>query len=156
MTDQPHDDDLEPRRQQLAAMSRLYEEAVATDVSLHAVSFLACARLLTDIAGGNQDVARDVIHEPAGLEAAAREYEQLSDDARRALNSQIGEHWNVNINLAIRKLWHAAGVLRFKPTTIDPKHVALVAATYLSRDLDDVAAELEAAISGDPPLDEAA
>ncbi len=156
MTDQPHDDDLEPRRQQLAAMSRLYEEVIASDVSLHAVSFLACARLLTDIAGDDLNAVKNVIHRPAGFEAAAREYERLADDARRALHEQVGAHWNVNVNLAIRKLWHAAGVLHFQPDTIDPKHVALVAATYLSRDPDDVAAELEAAISGDPPLDEAA
>ncbi len=155
MTDQPNDDDLELRRRQLASMSRLYDEVLDSDVSVHAVNFLAIARLLCDIAGSDLHAAAAVIHEPAGLEAARSEYEHLTDEDRRELHEQIAEHWSLNVNLAVRKLWHAAAVLNFQPDTLDPKHVAMVAATYLSRDPDDVVAEVEAAISNDPPLDDA-
>ena len=42
-------------------------------------------------------------------------------------------------------MWHAANVLGFQATSLDPKHVALVAAMFLSRDAEDVLDELVAA-----------
>ena len=138
-------------------MSRLYDEVLDSDVTRHAVDFLARARLLLDIAGSDLAAAAAVIHAPAGLEATRSEYDQLSDEDRHELHQEVGQHWSLNVNLAVRKLWHAASVLRFRPDTMDPKHVALVAATYFSRDADDMIAELEASLSKDPPpLDDAA
>ena len=60
------------------------------------------------------------------------------------LHKLIGQHWTLNLNLAVRKLWHAAIVLGFQPDTLDPKHVAMTAATYLSRTPSDVLSELTA------------
>jgi hypothetical protein len=42
----------------------------------------------------------------------------------------------------VRRLWHAAEVLGYQPRTLDSKHLAMVAATYLSRAPDDVMREL--------------
>jgi hypothetical protein len=83
-------------------------------------------------------------------EAARREFDQLSEDARDELRKVVGQHWSLNVNLAVRKLWHAATVLGFKPDTLDPQHVAMLAATYLSREPDDVFAELTKATEKDP------
>jgi len=40
-------------------------------------------------------------------------------------------------------MFHAANVLGFQADSLDPKHVAIVAATYFSRSPDDVYAELK-------------
>jgi hypothetical protein len=55
----------------------------------------------------------------------------------------IGQHWSLNVNLAVRKLWHAAEMLGFQADTLDPKHVAMTAATHLSRDPLEVLGEIK-------------
>jgi hypothetical protein len=62
----------------------------------------------------------------------------------------VTQHWSLNVNLAVRRLWHAAQVLGYQAQTLDPQYVALVAATYLSRTPDDVIDELEGVIGGHP------
>jgi len=54
----------------------------------------------------------------------------------------MGKHWSLNLNLAVRSLWHAAETRGFKGDSIDPKHVALTAATYFSRDTEALIDEL--------------
>jgi hypothetical protein len=95
-----------------------------------------------DISGDDTDAAKNVIHTPAGREASSREYDELSDDERRELLETIAQHWCLNVNLAVRKLWHAACVLGFQPDTLDPKHVATTAGMYMSRNPGDVLAEM--------------
>lgn len=119
--------------EQFAAMSKLYDDAIDTEVSTHAMDFMARAQLLMDIAGDDIEAAKGSIHTGAGREAAMREYDELSDDDRHELLEVVAQHSALNLNLAVRKLWHAANVLGFKPDTLDPMHVAMTAATYLSR-----------------------
>jgi hypothetical protein len=115
------------------AMSNLYDQVMDSDVTVHAVDFICRAQLLMDIAGDDTDTAKSVIHTDAGREASIREYESVSDEDRHELLQVVGQHWSLNVHAAVKKLWHAATVLGFKPDTLDPKHVALTAATYLSR-----------------------
>jgi hypothetical protein len=151
ITDHTPDDEF--IREQLAGMSALYDQVLDSDVTLSAIDFMARAKLVMDIAGDDLAAAGAVVHAPAGREAAKREYDQLSDEARADLHQLVGQHWSLNVNLAVRKLWHAANVLGFKPDTLNPQMVAMVAATYLSREPDDLYAELARAAGGDPPMD---
>jgi hypothetical protein len=104
------------------------------------VDFLARAHLLTQIA--DLETATEFIHKPEGSEAARREWDDLNDDDRKGITELVAKHWSLNVNLAVRRLWHAAEVLGFQADTLDPKHVALVAAIYLSRTPEDVLEEL--------------
>ena len=135
-----------PEEGRLAAQSALYDEVLESPVTDHAVDFLCRAQLLLRIADDQPEAAKDVIHSDAGHQAALREYEQLSDDDRQKVHESVAQHWSLNVNLAVRKLWHAAEVLGFKADTLDPKHVAMVAATYISRSPADVYAELAEAV----------
>ena len=111
-----------------------------TPVTEHALDFLCRARC-----SPNHDRAR---HRPAGgphhagHQAARREWDQLSDDDRAEVLAVISQHWSLNLNLAVRKMFHAASVLGFQADRLDPKHVAIVAASYLSRSPADVYDEL--------------
>lgn len=126
------------------AMSRLYDEVLDSSITERAVNFLARSHVLCEIA--DVEVAKDFVHRPEGREAARREWDDMDDDGRRAVTEMVAAHWSVNVNLAVRRLWHAARVLGFQPGTLDPQHVALVAASYLSRAPADVVDELEAII----------
>ena len=142
----PHDDDLAHGRE-LKAQETLYEEVRDSPVTAHAVDFLARAHLLTEIA--DLETAKEFIHSDAGREAARREWDDLTDDDRKEITIVVAKHWSLNVNLAVRRLWHAAAVLGFQPDTLDPKHVAMVAATYLSRPPEDVFKELTRATAAD-------
>jgi hypothetical protein len=124
----------------LKAQEELYEQVLDSPVTTHAVDFLARAHLLTQIA--DLETAKEFIHKPEGSEAARREWDDLNDDDRKGITELVAKHWSLNVNLAVRRLWHAAEVLGFQADTLDPKHVALVAAIYLSRTPEDVLEEL--------------
>lgn len=134
-----NDDDL---GRELKAQEALYDEVLDSNVTTHAVDFLARAHLLTEIA--DIDTAKHFIHKPEGSEAARREWDDMDDEGRTEVTELVAQHWSLNVNLAVRRLWHAAKVLGFQPDTLDPKHVAMVAATYLSRPPEDVLKELTA------------
>ncbi len=146
MTDQSNDDDLELGRQ-LAAQAELYEAALDSPVTATAVDFLARAHLLTDITGDDLEAAREAIHTEAGKVAAKREHDALSDEERAKLTNAVAQHWSLNVNLAVRRMWHAATVLGFQPDTLDPKHIAMVAAMYLSRPPREVYDELAGVVA---------
>ena len=88
-------------------------------------NWLGRAYLLTEIAGDDIQAAKDVIHTPAGRDAAAREYEALDEEARAEFLRTIGLRWSSCVRPAVRSLWHACGVLEIDPTTLDEDHVAL-------------------------------
>jgi hypothetical protein len=136
-----NDDDLDLGRE-LKAQEALYDEVLDSNVTTYAVDFLARAHLLTEIA--DMETARVFIHKPEGAEACRREWDDLTDEGRSEITGLVAKHWSLNVNLAVRRLWHAAKVLGFQPDTLDPKHVAMVAATYLSRPPEDVLKELTA------------
>jgi hypothetical protein len=112
---------------------------------MRAVDFLARAHVLTEIA--DIETAKDFIHKPEGTEAVRREWDDMDNEGRKEVTGIVTQHWSLNVNLAVRRLWHAAQVLGYQPATLDPQHVALVAATYLSRPPDDVIDELEGIIN---------
>jgi hypothetical protein len=128
--------------EQLEAMSKLYDEVLDSKVTDHAIEFLCRAQLLLDITGDDLETARGFIHTDAGREAVRREWDDMDDDGRKDITEIVSQHWSLNVNLAVRKLWHAANVLGFQPTTLDPKHVAMTAATYLSRHPTDILNEM--------------
>jgi hypothetical protein len=130
----------------LAAQSALYDQVIDSNVTRNAIEFLCRCQMLLKIAGDDLDAVLPVVHTPAGQEAARREYEQLADDERDELHTVVGQHWSLVVNLAVRRMFHAAQVLGFKADTLDPKHVAMVAATYISRTPEDVYAELVKAV----------
>ena len=126
----PDDDDLGHGRE-LKAQEALYEEVLDSTVTEHAVNWLCRAHMLLRISGDTPETARDAIHTPGGVHAATREYRSLSDTERAELHQEIGAAWSFVVGKAVRQLWHAAKVLGFQPDTLDPKHVAMTAATYL-------------------------
>jgi hypothetical protein len=123
----------------LARMEVLFNAAIKSSVTDHALEWLAAAQLLLRVADDDADVAREAISTPAGREAAAREFEALSGDQRKALVQRITAHWAVNRRPRSSGSGHAAEVLGFDPETIAPDAVALVAATYLSEDVRELA-----------------
>ncbi len=132
MTDEPNDDgDDIALGAQLKQMQAIFDEAIDTDVTLKAIDFMCRARLLIDIADVN--VAKDVIHKPGGREAAEREWAEIPSEKREAVAQEVMDHWAMCTTQAVKRLYHAAAVLGFQPDTLDPKHVALTAATYLSQ-----------------------
>jgi hypothetical protein len=128
--------------ERLAAQAALYDAAFDTELTDHALDFMARSQLLLRITNDNEETAGQFIDTDAGRVAAHREYDQLSDEQREELKRVIANHWSVNLNLAVRRMWHAAGVLGFKADTLDPKYVAMLAAIYISRDPEDVYDEL--------------
>jgi hypothetical protein len=131
-----------PEEARLAAQSALYDEVLESPVTSHVVDYLCRTQMLLRIADGEFDTVHSVLYTDAGREAALREYEQLSDDERKEVHETVAQHWSLNVNLAVRKLWHAAEVLGFRGDTLDPKHVAMTAATYFSMPADDLVDEL--------------
>jgi hypothetical protein len=129
MTDDNDDD----RGRLLAAQAKLYNAALDSDVTVVATNWLCRAYLLTEIAGDNIEAAKDVIHTDAGRDAADREYKSMDDAARNEFLTTIGLHWFVCVKKAVQQLWHACGVLDIDPESLDEDHVALHAATLLSR-----------------------
>src|SRR3954454_6095191 len=109
----------------LAAQAQLYDAAIDTPVTTSALDLLCRAEMLTRISPDLDDV-KPIVHSAAGHQAARREWDQLSDDDRAEVLEIISQHWSLNLNLAIRKMWHAASVLGFQADSLDPKHVALV------------------------------
>ncbi len=144
--DQPHDDDLELGRQ-LALQEDLFNRALDSDVTHVSTQWLYKALLLTEIAGDDLDAAKEVIHAPEGLEAAHREFDQLTEQERTAVGEFVGMHFGRCLKTAIGLLWHACRVLEIDPAQLDPDHVALHAATLLSD---------PAMVPNIKPLDEAA
>ena len=134
-----------PEEGRLAAQKALYDEVMGSPVTEHAVDFLCRSSMLLRITDDEVDAAREFLHSAAGHEAALREYEQLTDDERDDLHKLVSNHWSLNVNVAVRKMWHAAQVLGFRGDTLDPKHVAMTAATYFSMDAEDLVAQLERA-----------
>ena len=128
------DDDQHRLGEKLARMEILFNEAIKTDITTHAIDFLCRARLLLRITDHDPHVAKDAIHTAGGYEAASREWDALDQAQRVEIGNEVMDHWATVTTDAVRKLWHAAEVLGFKPDTIDPKHVALTAATYLGSD----------------------
>src|SRR5215211_200141 len=98
----PMTPDDEAQAERLAAQSALYDEALDTDVTAHALDFLARAQLLLRIASDQPEAAYPVVHSPAGREAARREFDQLTDDERDELKRTVAQHWSLNVNLAVR------------------------------------------------------
>src|SRR5215207_4005021 len=129
-------DKTEAKRQRLDAQRALYNDVL---------DYLCRTQLLLRIAD-DHDTVRSVLYTDAGRQAALREYEQLSDADLKELHETVAQHWSLNVNLAVRKLWHAAEVLGFQAGTLDPQLVAMTAATYFSMAAEDLVAELEAAI----------
>ena len=115
-----------------AAMENLYNEVLDSDVTRCGVDFLYRARLLLRVADHDPHVAKEVIHKPAGREAAEREFDALTDAERAEVGAEVGEHWATAVRHAIGRLWHAAIVLDIDPTGLEADHVALHAATLLS------------------------
>jgi hypothetical protein len=134
--------DNEAKAERLAAQSALYDATLETDVTERAMDFLARASLLLRITRDDVEATKPVLHSPGGREAARREFDQLTDDERDEIKQTIGQHWSLNVNLAVRRLWHAAEVLGFHADSLDPQLVAMVAATYFSRAPEDVYDEL--------------
>jgi len=132
MTDEPNDDgDDIALVAQLKQMQAIFDGAIDTDVTLKAIDFMCRARLLLDIADVN--VAKDVIHKPGGRKAAEREWAEIPSEKLDAVAREVMDHWAMCTTQAVKRLYHAATVLGFQPDTLDPKHVALTAATYLSQ-----------------------
>jgi hypothetical protein len=125
-----------------AAQEAMYNDVLDSPVTKHAIDFLCRTQMLLRITDDKLDAAAEFLHSIAGHEAALREYEQLNDDDRDDLHQLVVGHWSLNVNLAVRKMWHAAEVLGFQADTLDPKHVAMVAATYFSMPADDLVDEL--------------
>jgi hypothetical protein len=86
----------------LARMEVLFNQAIKSAVTDHALEWLASARLLLNIADQDIDVAGEAIDTPAGREAAAREFEALPVEQRKALVQQITAHWAVNTSAAVK------------------------------------------------------
>jgi hypothetical protein len=124
------DDNLAHGRE-LKAQEALYEEVLDCNVTDHAIDWLCRAHMLLRISGDTPETARDAIHTPGGVQAAVREYRGLSETERDEALQEIGATWSFVVGTAVRRLWHAAKVLGFQPDTLDPKHVAMTAATYL-------------------------
>ena len=78
-------------------------------------------KLLNVGTGSRIATVRSVLHKPAGREAAEREYAQLSEDDQRAVLEVAVKHWSLNLNLAVRNLWHAAETLGFRGDSHRPK-----------------------------------
>lgn len=131
----------DPNADRLAAQAALYDQALDCEVTDHAVDFLCRSHMLQRISD-DIDTIKPFLHTDAGRAAARREYDQLSDDERTELLKVMAEHYSLNLNLAVRKVWHAANVLGFNGTTLDPKHVAMVAVMFLSRTPEEVYDEL--------------
>jgi hypothetical protein len=134
---------MNPEDDRLAAQSALYDEVINSPVTDHAIDFLCRTKMLLRITDDQHEPVLPVLHTAAGRQAALREYKQLSDDEHAELLELVSQHWSLNVNLAVRKMWHAAEVLGFRGDTLDPKHVAMVAATYFSLDTDDLIDQLE-------------
>jgi hypothetical protein len=132
-----------PGDERLAAQAALYDRALDTPVTTAAIDFLCRSQMLLRITEDQLDPALEVVHSDAGHAAARREWDQLSEDERIEVARVAAQQWDLNLNLAVRRMFHAANVLGFKGDSLDPKHVAIVAATYFSRSPDDVYAELE-------------
>jgi hypothetical protein len=130
MTDQPHDDELLGAK--LAAQEKLYNAALESPITEAGVNWLFRAHLLLKIADDDVDAAKEVIHTLAGEEAAKREFDALSDHERASLKEHVGLYWSVCVRSAVERLWHAALVLKFDPTTVDRDYIALTAATLVS------------------------
>src|SRR4051794_19412540 len=135
--------DEEAHGQRLAAQATLYDAALETDITHHALEFLCRSQMLLRITDDNEDTAGSFVHTETGREAARKEWEHLGEGQRDDVKHIITNHWSLNLNLAVRRMWHAASVLGFKGDTLDPKHVAMLAAIYISRSPDDVFDELE-------------
>jgi hypothetical protein len=130
-----NDDDAEELAlgEKLARMEVLFNEAIDTNVSTHAIDFLPRAHLLLEIADQDTTAAGEAIHTTGGREAAKREWDALAHDEQVAIVQEVTSHWALCTTHAVKRLWHAAEVLGFEPESIDPKHVALTASTYLSK-----------------------
>jgi len=133
----------EAKDERLTAQSALYDATLGTDVTDRALDFLARSLLLLRITRDDVEATKPVLHSPGGREAARREFDQLTDDERDEIKQTIGQHWSLNVNLAVRRLWHAAEVLGFHPDSLDPQLVAMTAATYFSLAADDLVDQLE-------------
>ena len=133
---------MKPEDDKLAAQAALYEEVLDSPVTVNVIDFLCRTRMLLRIAGDKVDTVKPVMHTYAGRQAALTEYEQLNDTERHELHATVAQHWSLNVNLAVRKLWHASEILGFKADTLDPQDVAMTAATYFSRAPEDVIYEL--------------
>jgi len=132
MIDKPDDDELQ-RGRQLAAQEQLYNTALESNVTHVATQWLFKAYLLSEIAGDDITAAAAVIHKPEGLEAAHREFDSLTEQERIEVSEFVGLHFGRCLKIAIDWLWHACGVLHIDPEQLDPDHVALHAATLLSK-----------------------
>ena len=131
MTDKPDDSEL---GRQLKAQERLYNAALESDVTVAGCGWIAKALVLSDIAGDDIEAAKQVIHKPEGLDAALREFEQMTEEQRNDVRSFVGEHWGRCLSASVQKLWHACGALEIDADELNPDYVALHAATLLSRD----------------------
>ena len=80
-------------------MSALYDAALETVVTTNAIEFLARAQLLLKIAEPDVEAAKEAIHTPAGREAAAREFDALTDAEQVDLVREVTEHWAIVIGL---------------------------------------------------------
>jgi hypothetical protein len=120
------------RPEHLRAMEALYNEVLDSPVTRITTDWLFRAFLLLQISGDDPVAAREVVHTPAGLEAARREFDELPDTDRRAIGRVVGQHWAACVKDAIRRLWHACAVLQIDPASMSADSVALHAATLLS------------------------
>jgi hypothetical protein len=134
MTDHHHDDDAEfELGRQLKMKENLYNAAIASPISLLGGDFLYRAQLLLRIADDDLDAAKEVIHQPAGRDAAVAEFANLTEEERKEMGERVGWDWALCVKAAVDRLFHAARVLGVDVNTLDADHIALTAATMLGK-----------------------
>jgi hypothetical protein len=112
----------------------LYNAALETDVTELAVGWLGRAHLLLMVAGHDVDAAKSVVNKSAGFDAAAAEFQTLTDEEKIAFRQVLGAEWGQLVGLAVSRMWHTAGTLGIDPESLDPMYVAFTAAGLINSD----------------------
>jgi hypothetical protein len=131
--------------EQTDRMQHLYNQAMETGPARAALDRLVYCHLLTRLTNGDTETAVSVFTDPGAAEAANRELEGLDDTGRAELAATIVPTFHTALCLAINYLWRACTQLGYDPTTIDAKHVALLASVFLGPDFAHLADKLAAA-----------
>jgi hypothetical protein len=117
--------------EQIDRMRELFEQALATGPASAAITRLVYCHLVTRLTNGDTDLARSIFTDPATADAANQELEDLDDEQRAELMATVVPMFNAAQSLAVNHLWSACRQLGYDPTTIDPKHTALLASVFL-------------------------
>ena len=68
-------------------------------------------------------IDKDVIHSDSSSEAVQREWDSLTDDARKEITEGVAKHWSLNIfNLTVRRRLASANCSATDPTP-RPQHI---------------------------------